>query len=119
MTYHISHIENQSSKSASIVNPHSNPNGRDSRIILPGTDYIPAKPIEVNFIRNPGLITYDDASPTALNIYTMKDNWFFWDNGKSNLDGVGEAFPNVNIVLYNGGATNLMLTIDSSGNITF
>jgi hypothetical protein len=118
MTYHISQINNQSSKSAAIVNPHSNPNGRDSRIILPGTTYNPEHPIEVNFIRGTGTVTYNQAAPVALNIYTEKNNWFFWDNGDSALNGVGEDSA-TNISFYNGPGGNLVMTIDNSANVAF
>ncbi len=119
MTYHISKIINNSRKSAVITNPapHSEAGWQDSRLVLPGT-YNPARPIEVNFIRQSGVVSYEAAAKTALNIYTLKDNWCFWDNGNSALNGVADlAAQDVNF--YNGPGGNLALTIDAEGNVGF
>lgn len=119
MTYHISKIINNSPKSAVITNPapHTEAGWHDSRLVLPGS-YIPARPIEVNFIRQSGTISYEIAAKTALNIYTLKNNWCFWDNGNSALNGTADlAAENVNF--YNGHGGNLVLTVNADGSVGF
>lgn len=118
MTYHVSSIVNNSSKSIAITNPHPNPDGRDSRLTLPGTTYNPPAPIEVNFIKKQGTVSYQEAVLTALNVYTTRDNYCFWDNGNSTLNGVSEGSPS-SINFYNGPAGNLTLTISSDGGVSF
>jgi hypothetical protein len=118
MTYHINLIINNSSKSIAIVNPAPNPDGRDSRIYPTGKHEI-ANPVKVNFIKTSGTITYTAALPTAINVYTFKDNTFFWDNGNSAINGVAQSNPNSDLNLYNGSGGDLTLTIDANGNLSF
>jgi hypothetical protein len=120
MTYHISQIINKSSKSVAIVNQHSSPDGRDSRILETGANFGVPHPIEISHLTLTGTIPYSSAAENPIqNVYTSKDNWFFWDNGRDALNGVREATPDQNDSLYKGQATNLILTIDNSGQISF
>jgi hypothetical protein len=115
MTYHINQIDNNSNKSVALTNPAANPNGRDSRITLPGVKYKPANAVMVNFIEQSTTVPYNQAVSTALNIYTKADNWCFWDDGDSQLLGVREDDPNINISLYKGKGGNLKMTIAPDG----
>ena|SRR5271157_4627464 len=92
MTYHISQIINRSLKSVAIVNQHSSPDGRDSQIILADHNVGITHAIEIQKLELSGIIPYDSAAQNKiLNVYTVKDNWFLWDNVKSALIGVGET----------------------------
>jgi hypothetical protein len=119
MTYHISKIINNSPKSAAITNPapHSSAGWQDSHLVLPGT-YVPERPIEVNFIRQSGTVSYPTAAKTALNIYTFVNNWCFWDNGNSALNGVADGATQ-DVSFYNGSGGNLVLTVNESGSVGF
>ncbi len=120
MAYHISQIINNLPKSIAVVNQSSSPNGRDSRIWSPDSNNGIDNPILIQKLELAGTIPYDSAAPEPiLNVYTTKDNWFLWDNGKSTLIGVGESTPNQNDTFYKGDGTNLILTIDSTGKISF
>jgi hypothetical protein len=117
MTYHISKIDNKSDKSVAIANPRS---GRDSRLTLPTTPYTPEHPIEVAKFTE-GTLFYQSAAQGgwAMNIFTKRDNWFIWDNGKSQLWSVNEDDPAKNHELYKGSGGHLWLTVESNGSLVF
>jgi hypothetical protein len=120
MTYHITKIDNNSSKSAVITNPapKSDPGWQDSRLVLPRSVYTPQRPIMVNFIEGAGDVPYKTAATSSLNIYTTANNWCFWDNGNSALNGVGESEP-MNVNFYNGGGGDIKLTVREDGTVGF
>jgi hypothetical protein len=123
--FHISKIHNFDSAVA-IVNPNS---GRDSRLTLKDQEYFPDNPIEVPKYTAEGTLSYKDAEKGGLpivkgklpmmNIFTKTENWFIWDNGKSQLWGVKEHDPNNNHELYKGSGGNLWLTVESNGSLVF
>jgi hypothetical protein len=120
MAYHISQIINSLSKSVAVVNQASSPDGRDSRIWSSDSNNGINNAILIQKLELAGTIPYDSASSQRiLNVYTTKDNWFLWDNGKNALIGVGENTPNQNDSFYKGEGTNLILTIDKTGQISF
>jgi hypothetical protein len=75
-------------------------------------EYFPDNPIEVPKYTAEGTLSYKDAEKGGLpivkgklpkmNIFTKTENWFIWDNGKSQLWGVKEDDPNNNHELYKG-----------------
>ncbi|HYW44104.1 MAG TPA: hypothetical protein VE959_14675 [Bryobacteraceae bacterium] len=78
--------------------------------------YSPKRPILVNTIK--GNPTYSQAVVTANNIYTSADNYCFWDNGNSAVNGIGEKSGNI-INFLNTGAGNLEITVNSNGTLSF
>lgn len=112
MAYHITLIVNKSSSSIAITNPAHE---ADSKLIGPGVSYPPQRHILVNKIG--GNPTYQQAMNTALNIYTNVDNYCFWDNENSGVNGVGqkgEAVPP-----FNMSAGNLQVTVNANGTLSF
>src|SRR5277367_266851 len=120
MTYQIKQINNRSKRSVATVNQHPSPGGRDSRIIVADQNVAITDQIEIRKLEIIGVIPYGSAADNKiLNVYTGKDNWFLWDNGKSALIGVKETTPNQNDTFFKGEGTSLLLTIDANGDITF
>jgi len=113
MAYHITLVTNQSTSSIAITNPAA---GRDSKLVGPGpnTTYTPQYPILVNTIG--GNPNYLQAIETANNIYTVSDNYCFWDNGNSAVNGIGEKGGKIS---FNASAGNLTITVNADGTLTF
>ena len=113
MAYHITQVTNNSRNSIAITNPAYE---GDSMLVGPNTSpYIPKRPILVN--RLTGNPTYAQALTQANNIYTFADNFCFWDNGNSAINGIGEkgGAP----IVFNSSAGNLQVTVKADGTLTF
>jgi hypothetical protein len=111
MAYHITKIINNSSKTVLLTNPKAE---RDTHLVPKNNSLSPPNPPLVESIRESN-VSYETAVTKALNIYTMQNNWCFWDNGSSTaLVGLADGgqtyttFPTQN-------ATELELTIDAEG----
>jgi len=111
MAYHITLITNNSSSSISMTNPA---NEGDSRLIGPNSTYAPSRPVLIN--KMSGNPTYEQALPVANNIYTLVDNFCFWDNTNSAVNGTGEKGSTIN---FNHSAADLQITVDSKGYLNF
>lgn len=122
MAYHITLVTNNSASSVAITNPAYE---GDSMLVgaappnNPGSStgsnpYKPKRPILVNTIK--GNPTYSQALPQANNIYTATDNYCFWDNGNSAVNGIGEKGTNI---VLNASAGNLEVTVNANGTLTF
>jgi len=122
MAYHITLVTNNSSSSIAITNPAYE---GDSMLVGPSpannpgsstgsNPYKPKRPILVNKI--PGNPTYSQALPQANNIYTATDNYCFWDNENSALNGIGEKGGKI---VLNASAGNLEVTANADGTLTF
>ncbi len=111
MAYHITLITNNSNKSVAVTNPAAT---RDAALIPPNTPYTPERRIEINKMK--GNPTYSDAVGTANNIYTYSDNYCFWDNTNSAVNGVGE---NGLTISFNAKAGDLQVTVNANGTLTF
>ena len=97
MVYTIVRIVNNSPKTAVLTNPV----GDKDRHVVPAWDdfvsedpgvLVPHPPVKIEVIKNP--TTYPTALKKALNIYTLKNNWCFWDSGvkgANDLIGAGEG----------------------------
>ena len=112
MAYHITLITTKSASSIAITNPAHE---ADSVLIANGSAYVPKRPILINKI--PGNPTYADALSQAVNIYTFTDNYCFWDNTNSSVNGIGQkggAIP-----AFNMSAGDLQITVSPTGTITF
>lgn len=111
MAYHITLVNNQSNNSVAVTNPAYE---ADSMLVGPGKSYTPNRPILVNKIS--GNPSYLQALGTANNIYTYADNYCFWDNGNSAVNGVGEKGTTI---AFNMSAGNLQITVNANGTLTF
>jgi hypothetical protein len=111
MAYHITLVTNNSNSSIAITNPAAE---GDSKLVGPNATYKPNRPILVNKIG--GNPTYADAFTKANNIYTRTDNYCFWDNGNSAVNGLGEQGATI---AFNASAGNLEITVTSTGTLTF
>jgi hypothetical protein len=112
MAYHITLVTNNSSSSIAITNPAYE---ADSRLVGPNTPYPPTRPIVINAIK--GNPNYAGAMDSANNIYTVTDNYCFWDNTNSAINGVGEATGAVTPL--NAKAGNIQITVNANGTLTF
>ena len=52
----------------------------------------------------------------ANNVYTVEDNYCFWDNTNSAVNGIGEKGGNI---AFNSPAGTLQLTVNANGTVTF
>lgn len=113
MAYHITLVTNNSPSSIAITNPAYE---GDSMLVGPGPDktYVPKRPILVNTM--PGNPSYLEAIGPANNIYTSTDNYCFWDNTNSAVNGVGEKGSKIS---FNMSAGNLQITVNSDGTLMF
>lgn len=111
MAYHITLITNNSASSIAITNPAY---AADAKLVGANSPYVPARPILVNTM--PGNPSYLAAIGTAINIYTYKDNYCFWDNTNSAINGIGEKGSPLG---FNMSAGNLQITISAEGTLTF
>ena len=111
MDYHITLVTNNSASSIAITNPAY---AADSRLVGPNAPYVPQRPILVNTMS--GNPTYQAAISTAINIYTYSDNYCFWDNTNSAINGIGEKGSTIG---FNMPAGNLQITINADGTLTF
>jgi hypothetical protein len=113
MAYHITLVTNNSSSSIAITNPAYE---GDSMLVGPGSNtlYVPKRPILVNKME--GNPSYGEAVPTANNIYTYADNYCFWDNTNSAVNGFGEKGSKIS---FNMSAGNLQITVNPDGSLTF
>lgn len=111
MAYHITLVTNSSRSSVAITNPAHE---ADSKLVGPGLPYKPERPILVNKIG--GNPTYAEAIAQAVNIYTRKDNYCFWDNTNSSVNGIGEQGGTI---AYNASAGNIEITVNADGTLTF
>jgi hypothetical protein len=120
MVYHITKIVNNSPTSVVLTNPVA---GRDRHLIAKNSLLAPPYPPKVEYL-NEAIVSYETVMGKALNIYTAKNNWCFWDNGSSDhLVGLGEGEGSLKTfpikVHPNMGAPKLELTIDESGMPSF
>lgn len=111
MAYHITVITNNSSKSIAITNPAHE---ADSMLLGPGATYKPSRPILVNKIG--GNPTYEQALSKAVNIYTLTDNYCFWDNENSAVNGIGESGGTI---VFNASAGDLQIAVNTNGTLSF
>jgi hypothetical protein len=111
MAYHITLIANKSGSSIAITNPAYE---GDSMLVGPNKSYIPTRPILVNKIS--GNPSYTDAIGAANNIYTYSDNYCFWDNTNSAVNGIGEKGLRI---AFNMSAGDLQITVNADGTLTF
>jgi hypothetical protein len=113
MAYHITVIANNSGKSIALTNPAYE---KDSMLIpANGQPYKPERPVLVN--KMDGNPSYQQAVSAALNLYTFKDNYCFWDNTNSAVNGVGETTGAIGA--YNAKAGDLTITVNSDGSLSF
>jgi hypothetical protein len=117
MAYHITVVTNNSSSSVALTNPAYE---GDSKLIGPSvggnpSTYTPKRPVLINKIS--GNPTYASAMPVAVNIYTVKDNYCFWDNTNSAINGIGEATGAIQPL--NASAGDIQMTINADGTISF
>jgi hypothetical protein len=117
MAYHITLVVNKSTSSIAITNPA---NEGDSMLVGPvdfseNNPYKPQRPILVNKIG--GNPTYTEAITEAINIYTSSDNYCFWDNENSSVNGIGQN--NGDKIVFNMSAGNLEITITPDGELIF
>lgn len=118
MAYHITLITNNSASSVAVTNPAYE---ADSVLIGPAgfkanNPYKPQRPILVNKIT--GNPSYDSTIATANNLYTVADNYSFWDNGNSAVNGIGQNGGGA-INFLNTSAGNLQITVNKDGTLTF
>jgi hypothetical protein len=123
MAYHITLVTNNSNSSIAITNPAYE---GDSMLVGPApannpgssagcNPYTPSRPILVNKIS--GNPAYTEALPKANNIYTYADNYCFWDNTNSAVNGVGEK--GTDKIAFNASAGDLQITVLTSGTLSF
>jgi hypothetical protein len=86
MVYHITKIVNNSSKTIVLTNPVAQ---RDRHVVTKNSWTIPPHPPKIEIIKD-NTVSYPTALKKALNIYTSKNNWCFWDNGAAGLLGIGD-----------------------------
>jgi hypothetical protein len=110
MAYHIALVINKSNKSVAITNPAHE---ADSKLVLPGADYVPGKNILVNSMS--GNPSYQQAAPVANAFYTCSQSWVFWDNTNSAINGVGE---NGGEIYFNGHAGDLQVVVNADGSLS-
>ena len=111
MDYHITKIVNNSPRSVVLTNPAA---PRDRHFLAANSSVVPANSPKVNFIADDS-VPYAVAVKTALNVYTIKDNWCFWDDGGSDhLMALGEAEGHVKLFTKDN-STKLELVIDGYG----
>ncbi|HEY6292298.1 MAG TPA: hypothetical protein VI455_12175 [Terriglobia bacterium] len=94
-----------------ITNPHYE---GDSKLVGAAASYVPDRPILINKIK--GNPSYASAISEANNFYTATDNYCFWDNGNSAVNGVGEKGGTI---VFNSPAGNLQVTVNANGTLTF
>jgi hypothetical protein len=111
MAYHITLIMNRSKSAIALTNPATE---ADSKLVAPGDSYKPKRPVLVNKID--GNPTYSEAATKALNIYTYTNNYCFWDNTNSAVNGVGE---HGGTIAFNASAGDLDITVNADGTLTF
>lgn len=116
MVYHISLFDNSNGQTDVVTaNPRAQ---RDTYFIQAGQSKVPGNFVEIN--ANGGTwTTYQAAFPYANWIYTASKTYCFWDNTKSGINGVTQQDPKTILAIYNGGAGNLVLTVNSDGTISF
>jgi len=111
MAYHITLVTNHSNRSIAITNPATE---ADSKLVGPNSTYVPKRPILVNKLE--GNPTYAEAITKAINMYTKTDNYCFWDNTNSAVNGIGE---NGGTIAFNSSAGNLDITVKADGTLSF
>jgi hypothetical protein len=115
MAYHIKKIFNYSPKSVVLTNPKAL---RDRHLVTKGTTLLLEHPPLVESIKESD-VPYETAVTKALNIYTMKNNWCFWDNGSSTaLFRLGEGEASYTTFVTDS-PTDLKLTVDYDGTPSF
>jgi hypothetical protein len=124
MVYTITKIVNNSPKAIVLTNPLR----EQDRHVVPADVLDPNEqpnivvldpPVKIEIIKDP--TTYPTALKKALNIYTMKNNWCFWDSGVKDanvLIGAGEGEDKTLLGLP-GGATKLELVVSKDGAPSF
>jgi hypothetical protein len=115
--FHITKIVNNSSKTVVLTNPVA---GRDRHVVTKHSWVIPPHAPKIEVIKsNPA--SYADALKKALNIYTSKNNWCFWDNGGSGsssaLIGIGEGGGK--FIFDTPDAEKVVLNISNDGTPSF
>jgi hypothetical protein len=115
MTYHISRFQNSSGQNLVTANPAAQ---RDTYFIPSGGSQKPAYNVEIN-TNTAEKITYDKAFPQATFIYTGTYAYCFWDTGQSQIAGVTQQDQDSVLLIYSGGAGDLVLTVQSNGTIAF
>jgi Papain-like cysteine protease AvrRpt2 len=120
MTYHIIRIVNDSPWAVVLTNPVTD---RDTHIVpasygdpaIAGR-LVPANPPKIETIKD-NTIAYPAALKRALNIYTFKNNWCFWDNGVEGVNTLIGAGENDAKILLNlpPKVTDLELAVSPEG----
>ena len=115
MAYNITRIINNSSKSVILTNPVAE---RDTHLVTKNSSLrLEYKPL-IESIREK-TVFYETAVTKTLNIYTMKNNWCFWDNGSNTaLLLLGEG-GEMHVTLVTDSFTDLKLIVDYDGIPTF
>jgi hypothetical protein len=115
MAYHITAVINNSAGAVATTNPaHQD----DSKVVAPGTTYKPERPILIN--KGANNLSWAQAVLFANNFYTIADDFCIWDNGTSQIVGIGQKTLGSNDTLYlSASAGNVQVTIDSNGNLSF
>jgi hypothetical protein len=110
MAYHIKKIINNSSKSVVLTNPVAE---RDTHLVTKNSSLrLGHSPLVPRI--NESNISYETAVTKALNIYTMKNNWCFWDNGsRTALVGLEDGGKSKGFSTHS--VPNLELIIDENG----
>jgi hypothetical protein len=115
MAYHIAQIVNASPKSVLLTKPKAL---RDRHLVTKNSSLRLEYPALVESIRQK-TIFYETAVTKTLNMYTMKNNWCFWDNGSNTaLLLLGEG-GEMHVTLVTDSFTNLKLIVDYDGIPTF
>jgi hypothetical protein len=118
MAYHITAIQNGSTKTAVTTNTAAN---RDNALIYPSDTYRPERPILINTGK---ASLYTDALLFANFMFTQGNknevfDYCFWDTGASEIAMVSQQNPESTKIVYSGGATNIEIIIESTGQIIF
>jgi Papain-like cysteine protease AvrRpt2 len=120
MVFNIVKIVNDSTKTVVLTNPLR----EQDRYVVPAFDYVsenpgvvvPDPPVKIGVIKN-NTIAYPAALKEALNIYTLKNNWCFWDSGvkgANDLIGAGEG-EDKSLLHLPANTTNLELFVSDYG----
>jgi hypothetical protein len=120
MTYHISLFDNRG-YDAVTANPAAN---RDTYFVRAGLKLKPDHNVEIN-VNGGSWRSYNQAFGNrgdvrgANFIWTGTRAYLFWDNTNSGINAVTQERPNDVLNIFNGGAGDLVLTINADGSISF
>jgi hypothetical protein len=117
MSFHIHEFSNLSSKSVLLTNPVAL---RDTHLLPVASSIKLEHPPLINVVKSFQVGGYYELLEKALNIYTLVNNWCFWDDGKTNqLYLLGEMTWDLKNVVFDKPVSQLGLRIEHSGTPTF